>query len=189
MPGVLKLLNDTNSVDEGHLPAILRQHTLTEGASGSVFDLDAGAVMEQLVEGEFRHLTPEEKEQAGDAIQPDCQYYILEGIGGLLGVYPIFPDETGLRICRDKKGCPLALQGTRARSIRTSILTMIVGPHEGQEIIYTFHPGLPIKPSSLQIENLTPRHQEMLFSSLGSIDVTYEEAVSYGFRYAKCHGA
>ena len=187
MLDIRRLLEDTNSVDDGHLPAILRQHTLTEWASGSVFTV--AAVMEQLSDrsSEFRQLSSKEEAEAGDAIQPDCQYYVLDNIDGLLGVYPISPDENGLVITRDKINCPLTLQGTGTRTIRTDCLTMIVGQHESKTIIFTFFPGPPIKPSSLQVEDLSERHQE-LFAARGHVEVTYEEAIDYGFSVAKCHG-
>jgi len=51
--------------------------------------------------------------------------------------------------------------------------TIILGPHEGEEIVYTFHPGDPIPPSTLQAPDLV----NQTFTAVG--------AMALGFVWAK----
>lgn len=51
---------------------------------------------------------------------------------------------------------------------------IILGPDDGTEVVYTFHPGAPVRPSRVSAENV----------KVGSL-VTREEALGMGLKYAK----
>lgn len=52
---------------------------------------------------------------------------------------------------------------------------LIIGPHEGKEVVFTFFPGEPINPSRVQAEGATAHGTK----------VTVEEALKLGLEWAK----
>lgn len=111
------------------------------------------------------------------AVSEGCRCYVTKDIpGGRFGLVEIktLPEDTVL-LADDRKNTgkvSLTVSGHRGASVEETYL--ITGPEQGEEVIYTFHPGEPVRESKIQTEDLphgTP--------------VSKEKALSMGFDLAK----
>jgi len=66
------------------------------------------------------------------------------------------------------------VQGVRGKIKDYTVL--ILGPEQGEEIVYTFHPGDPVRPSQIPAEGMHGRQ------------VTVSEALDMGLEIAKIEG-
>lgn len=79
-----------------------------------------------------------------------------------LAPIPKLPEKLELQVVTESDGIP----------VRHSV--MLLGPHEGMEVVWTFHPGDP-----------TPPSQYSNFPGLAGAVITPEEALSLGLSHAK----
>ena len=116
-----------------------------------------------------------------EATHPDvmsgCKAYKTTSIkGGHLGLVKIedLPEDVKI-IASDPKGTgkvSMTIQGELGPVAEETWL--ITGMEEGHEIVFTFHPGEPVRPSILEVKNCPD----------GTI-LSKEEAINLGFNFAK----
>ncbi|HQU07860.1 MAG: hypothetical protein B7X04_02205 [Parcubacteria group bacterium 21-54-25] len=130
--------------------------------------------------------TPEELEQAlleaeweaysHPAISEGCTAFRTRSLRGLLGVKPLAELPAGTTVTLDdRKGTgrvSAVVEGVRGDDV--DFLVLIVGEEDGREIVFTVHPGEPVRPSSVQA---TP--------GLHGKKITVEEALGMGLSTAK----
>lgn len=113
------------------------------------------------------------------AIAPGCKAYITYDIVGEYGMVLIEdqPDNTMFVIADPKNTGKVSLvldgfeQGTRFATNQT---WLIIGPNEGEDVVYTFHPGEPVPRATTSTEELP----------VGTV-LTKSEALALGFNLAK----
>ena len=171
---VSRALKSTDEV----LPGYLTQHLGThcgEDAAGSIFvspdsargyePLESGELARQMLgELEYQRLTP----NPAWAI-PGCRYYTgisrLPGSGilGRVGVVPLsqLKDEDEVELVPVHGDADrlevhyLDLEGTAGAL--TDHVTVVVGPEQGKEVVYTAFPGDPTAPSTLGSDEFPER--------------------------------
>ena len=171
---VSRALKSTDEVLPGYLTTHLGTHC-GEDAAGSVFvdpdskrgyePLESGELARQMLgELEYQRLTP----NPAWAI-PGCRYYTgisrLPGSGilGRVGVVPLTQlddgDEIELVTVHGDEGRLevhyLDLEGTAGAL--TDHVTVVVGPEQGKEVVYTAFPGDPTAPSTLGSDEFPER--------------------------------
>jgi hypothetical protein len=107
------------------------------------------------------------------AIMPGCTAYTVS-LNGKSGIVPIWDDANYTLEDPKKTGfVDCVMDGTLEDFTTVYGTTVILGPEDGKEVLFTFHPGLPIAPSALKAEE----HE--------GIVVTGVEAKELGFEFAK----
>ena len=179
---VSRALRSTEEVLPGYLVSHLGTHC-GEDAAGSIFispasergyePLESGERARQMLgELEYERLTP----NPAWAI-PGCRYYTgisrLPGSGilGRVGVVPLsqLKDEDEVELV-PVHGDPsrlevhyLDLAGTSGAL--TGEVTVVIGPEQGREVVYTAFPGLPTAPSTIGAAEF-PEQREMTAGEL-----------------------
>lgn len=131
--------------------------------------------------------TPEEMEEALKAanwveaehpdVIPGCKAYKTTDIkGGHFGLLKIadLPEDTAIYAC-DPKGTgkvSMIVSGIQGPSVDETWL--IIGDEEGHDVVFTFHPGEPVRPSVLEVSDCP-----------NGTKLTKAEALSLGFDFAK----
>jgi hypothetical protein len=112
---------------------------------------------------------------------PGCRYF-QTAIPGLLGVVELGDIPRSQRVLLvDPKGTG-KVSAEISREVLSQELSdvdftvLTVGEEEGMNVVYTFHPGLPIRPSQVPAEGFAGR------------EVTVSEAYDLGLHYAKVNG-
>jgi len=113
---------------------------------------------------------------------PACGFKALlpEGLEGVLGVVKLseLPEDTQI-VLDDRKGTgkvSAVIKGSRLDAPRCDYIVAILGPRPDLpdvEVVWTFHPGDPVRPSEVQADGL------------GGSTVTVKEAVELGLEWAK----
>ena len=152
----------------GYWEATVASRT-AETAVGSFFKFPK--VEEVLFE---QHLQDWEEYPECPGLLPGCAAFKLQ-IKGYLGVIPLesLDDAQELRVV-DNKGTGVAklLAPKEVSPQEVDLAVCILGEEDGREVIFTFHPGDPIPPDTIKMEDLS------------RTSITVAEAKSLGFVYA-----
>ena len=152
----------------GYWEATVASRT-AETAIGSFFKLQN--IEEVLFE---QHLQDWEEYPDCPGLLPGCAAFKLQ-IKGYLGVVPLdlLDDAQELRVIDNKgTGVVKLLAPKEVTPQEVDFAVCILGEEAGREVIFTFHPGDPIPPDSIKVEDL------------GRSSITVAEAKSLGFIYA-----
>lgn len=114
-------------------------------------------------------------------IAPDCTAYITKDICGFLGMIKL-EDLPSNQICEfiDPKGTgTLSLATKTGRAHFVDFTVLIVGKENDVDVMYTFHPGEPLKPSTLAADGSNE------FGFKVGDKITVEDAIAAGFKTVK----
>lgn len=112
---------------------------------------------------------------------PGCRYF-QTAIPGLLGVVELGDiPRSRMVVLSDPKGtgkvsCEIDRKDLSGDLSNVDFTVLTVGEEEGMQVVYTLHPGLPIRPSQVPAEGFAGK------------EVTVSEAYDLGLRYAKVNG-
>jgi len=159
------LLNNLKEVDPSYLVAMLKQRST--GGKGSVYDSSPSHLEEKL-------RSTKNWIYVGSGDLPNTKVWKADiGISGYLGIVPI--DDDGIYTIEDPKNIgKVSLTIPAVRGPKEKYTYLITGKHKGKEVVFTFHPGEPIKPSLVGSTDLIP-----------GTKISGEKAKEYGFEYAK----
>jgi len=163
-----KYIDNTKKTIGGYFESCCSQRL--EGGAGSRFNFNSVEELESALRN------AEWAETTNDNVMPGCRAYKTTDIGGQIGIVPINDlDDNVVLTASDPKGTgnvELTCSGQLGTVVNETWL--IIGPENGVDVVYTFHPGAPIQPSTVSIDKLPA----------GSV-VTKAEALALGFTYAK----
>ena len=113
------------------------------------------------------------------AIAPGCKAYVTHDIMGAYGMVPVAdqPDDTIFVVADPKNTGKVSLMlwgWAEGNRLMTNETWIIVGPNNGEEVVYTFHPGQPVPRATTSTEEL----------AVGT-KLTKQEALAFGFNLAK----
>lgn len=167
---IASAIENTKSLVPGYFEKTCAQR-LADG-TGSIFeDIHSVEDMEQaLLSAEW---IPAEHE----CVAPDCRAFKTTSIkSGLYGMVKVAdqPDDTIFVIEDQKNTGKVSLVMKGNHRIPAEETWIILGPEQGKEVVYTFHPGEPIPRATTSTEELP----------VGT-EVTKEEAMALGFNLAK----
>lgn len=112
---------------------------------------------------------------------PGCRYF-KSPLPGKLGVVAL---DVLPKVCQVTLADPKGTGKISCEVDRTSLVgemadvdftILIIGSEEGKDVVFTFHPGMPIRPSSIPAEGLAGKM------------VSVTEAINLGLQYAKING-
>lgn len=159
------LLNFLPAEKEDYFKDLHKKHFLAETAVGSLFT-DVKNLQELLdltIEQRKEGLDGDDKISlvamgvAKNALLPQCRYLLVKTSGdvGIINAKELPQDQT-VYVKRLKQGTPCTLFVENEIMPKTDIATIIIGPNEEdsastEEMIWTVHPGLPIRPAKTDI--------------------------------------
>ena len=113
------------------------------------------------------------------AVASGCKAYVTKDIIGAYGMVQIAnqPDNAKFVIADPKNTGKVSLMiwgWADGNRIVTSETWVIIGPNEGEDVVYTFHPGEPVPRATTSTEELP----------VGTV-LTKQEALEKGFNMAK----
>lgn len=161
---VLSAISNTKSALPDYWNNTLKQRLMTNGA-GSVFCFDEVSDLEKAILEvndweEYKH----------ESIVPNCKGYITKQLTGELGIVKIadLPEDIKLSL-EDRKGTgnvSAVVSGLDFNRPEESYTVLIIGQDNGIDVVFTLHPGAPIRPSAVKVEsvdlNKNYSKQEML---------------------------
>lgn len=116
-------------------------------------------------------------EEYGDCpnLMPGCTAFILHGVCGHLGVVELekLDKELTLDVIDNKRTGKAKCLAHVGQGPEVDFAVMILGEEQGKEVVFTFHPGFPIKPVEIPVDQLS-----------GKTRITVKEAMTYGFTHA-----
>jgi len=138
-------------------------------AAGSVYDGATAEEVERLVrEAQW-------EEYSHPAVMAGCAAF-RASLAGRLGIVELSKlDVNTPVILDDRKGTgtvSATVRGVRGEEVKFTVL--VLGDEKGQEVVFTFHPGAPVRPSSVKAE-----------PGLHGKTVTVLEAIKMGLETAK----
>lgn len=106
---------------------------------------------------------------------PGCVAFTLRNVPGHLGVIELgeLDQNTVLDIIDNKKTGKAKLLAHVGQGPEVEFATLILGEEQGREVVFTFHPGAPIRPSEIPMEALG-----------GEKQLTVKKAIELGFTTA-----
>lgn len=138
--------------------------------TGSVTAFEDADLLEEVLK------TSVWKPYSHENIMEGCEAFITQDIPGEYGLIELetLPKDS-LVTLRDRKNTgkvSLEVSGTRGKKVSFTVL--ILGPEQNKEVVYTFHPGAPIRPSVTEME-----------PGMDGSTWTVAEALEKGFKTAK----
>jgi len=167
---IARAVETTRRVVPGYFESTLDQRAgLSEKAAGSIYE---GLSESQL---ERKLLTADWEEYSHEAVLPECVAYKAI-IPGRLGIVELsqLPADAVVTL-DDRKGTgkvSAVVEGVRGEEVDFTVL--ILGPEQGEEVVYTFHPGDPVRSSQVQAQ-----------PGMHGRQVTVAEALDMGLTTAK----
>ena|GEM_PF-1469660 len=127
-----------------------------ENRMGSYFDMSADKLKQSLFQAKWEPYDPVDG-QGNHIIGGGARGYRATIEGGRLGMTPLesIPENAPLYLTDPKGTGKWALTAVGADAGHTNMVTMIVGPGDaGKPVVWTFHPGEPVRPSALDSAKL-----------------------------------
>lgn len=170
MKKLQEIVNVTRKLVPGYFESTCRQR-LTGGAGSCFEGISTIEEMEEnLLKAKWSQIEDEN-------VTEGCTAYVTTDIpGGRFGLVEIkdLPDETVL-VADDRKGTgkvSLTVSGQKGAYVQETYL--IIGPEQGEDVVFTFHPGPPVRESKVQTSEL-PHGTE----------ISKAKALEMGFELAK----
>lgn len=167
---VVDAVNATKAIVPGYFEKTCKQRIAT--GTGSVF-----STINSVEEMEEAIVKADWIEAKHELVDPPCKAYKTTSItGGQYGMVKIEdqPDDTIFHIEDQKNTGMVSLVMEGNTRIPTKETWLIIGPEQGRDIVYTFHPGEPVPVAT------TPTEQLKVGTKL-----TKAEALEKGFNLAK----
>jgi len=169
---VLSAIANTQKALPDYWNNTLKQRLMTNGA-GSVFCFDEVSDLEKAIVavddwGSYEH----------NDIAPNCKGYITKQLTGELGIIAVkdLPEDIKLSL-EDRKGTgnvSAVVSGLDFNRPEESYTVLIIGQDNGIDVVFTLHPGAPIRPSAVKLENVDL-----------SKNYSKQEIIDLGLDYAK----
>lgn len=161
-------VNNTKEVVADYWKATCTQRL--SGGAGSIYPQ-----FSSIEELETALLNTDWVETTHPAVMEGCRVFVgnLSGEFGLVDISTL-PDDAVL-VADDRKNTgkvAMTIAGVRGKVVPQTYV--IVGMEGDKEVVFTFHPGEPVRPSIVSVENLSH-----------GTTVTKSEALALGFNLAK----
>lgn len=161
----------TREVVPGYFEGTLAQRAgaSKEAVGSTVWDVDAEQLEQLLVDAQW-------EPYSHPAVAEGCEAFKTSIHGGFLGVIrldelsPDFPVTLDDR--KDTGKVSAIVKGQQGETV--DFLVLILGQEQGREVVFTFHPGDPVKPSQVEASQ-----------GLHGKEVTVAEALALGLETAK----
>jgi len=144
---------------------------LPETGAGSIVD-----GFESVEELEKALLTANWEPYSHPAVMAGTEAFITKDIRGQFGMIDLVDLSTDVVVTLDDSKntgqVSCTIEGVRGEDVDFTVI--ILGKHEGEEVVFTFHPGDPVDPSQVQVE-----------PGMHGQRVTVSEAIGMGLKTVK----
>jgi len=167
---IAEVIETTRRVAPGHFENCVAQRAqLDPMAAGSLIEGVNSIQLEQIL------LNAEWEEYSHDALMPGCRAF-KANIPGRLGVINLsqLPDNKIVTLDDRKNTGSVYCVVKGVLGPEVDFTVVILGLEQGEEVVFTFHPGDPVAPSEVSVE-----------PGLIGQQVTVEEALKMGLKTAK----
>lgn len=108
-------------------------------------------------------------------LMPGCVAFVLRNVNGHHGVVELskLDPMMVLDVIDNKKTGKAKLLAHVGIGPKTNFATLILGEEQGREVVFTFHPGAPVRPSEIPVDWLG-----------GETQLTVKKAIELGFNTA-----
>jgi hypothetical protein len=167
---IANAIDRTCKVIPGYFEKTLAQRAgLSETAAGSIYESVNVHQLERML------LNASWEEYSHPAVMPGCVAFKapIPGTLGIVELRSIVPDN--FVKLDDRKGTgqvSCVVSGSRGETVDFTVI--ILGDENGEEVVFTFHPGDPVRPSQIQVE-----------PGMHGKQITVSEAISMGLETAK----
>lgn len=157
---------------QGHWKGLLSSRAGKGKPQGSyVPGLDEAELLEKLRAAQWEDFEH-------PAIAAPAQGFITRDITGVVGLVSLaeLDPETPVRLCDGHATGYMSAVVVGGTPEEVDFVVLLVGPNESpaaEPIVWTFHPGNPVRPSSLELDAASDR------------EITAAEAIKLGFDLAK----
>mgnify|MGYP001577513979 FL=1 len=145
---IRQAVGTTRKVVPGYFEKTLAMRAELSGeSSGSVYLGVTPSGLEEKI------LAAEWEPYSHPSVAPECVAFKapLEGQIGMADLRCLPPDTTvTLDDRKQTANVSATIKGVRGTKARFSVL--ILGPEQGEEVVFTFHPGDPVVPSKVKVE-------------------------------------
>jgi len=157
----------TKSTAPAYYSSMFNQRLL--GGLGSVFPFTDASVLEAVL------LSADWEEVTHPNVKAPCRCFRAT-IPGYLGIVPLRELPKGTKLVADdnKDTGFVELTARMPRRVKTDVTYAIIGKEGDTEIVFTFHPGEPITPSTVSTTVLP-----------AGTEISVDEAIAFGFTHAK----
>ena len=150
------------------------QQTLTQrlpGGAGSVVigDFDANSLEQALLHADW-------ESYSHPGIMEGCSAFVTRSLRGRLGIVELASLPLDALVTLDDRKNTGKVSATIRGALGTEVdfTVLILGDENGVEVVFTFHPGEPVRPSQVQAE-----------PGMHGRQVTISEALRMGLEMAK----
>lgn len=148
-----------------------------DSAQGSTYALDADEVRVALLSEQWVQRDHPE-------VKAPCVAFVAPRWRGRVGVLPLDALNAIVRLEDPKRTGYLSAVVHHTADLPCSIggdreTWLILGPHEGREVLCTFHPGEPVPPSQISASKIMPGTL-MLASEARALGLTHAKLGSFG---------
>jgi hypothetical protein len=147
----------------------LKQRSMkSDMVAGSRYNLTPEQIEEELLNADWTPYQHENVKAPAKAYKAN-----IAGYEGLVKLNTLPKDKTVVLDDRKNTGkVSVVADGVLGNKVNFTVI--LVGPHEGNEVVWTFHPSDPIMPSVVDAGE-----------GMNGKEITVEEAIRMGFEYAK----
>lgn len=167
---IARAIDTTRRLVPGYFEKTVSQRLPKTGAGSIVVGFDTSEALEKALVSASWELF------SHTALMAGTEAFVTKDIRGLLGVVDLvdLPADAVVTL-DDRKGTgkvSCTVEGVRGRDVDFTVI--ILGLEQGEEVVFTFHPGDPVFPSQIQTE-----------SGMHGRQVAVSEALGMGLEMAK----
>ena len=167
---IAKAIDATRRVVPGYFEKTVKQRLPKTGAGSVVEGFDSAEELEKAL------ISADWEPYSHDALMAGTEAFVTKDIQGWLGIIDLVDLPTDAVVTLDdrkntgKVSC--VVEGVRGEKVDFTVI--ILGEHEGEEVVFTFHPGDPVNPAQVQVE-----------PGMHGRQVAVSEAIGMGLETAK----
>jgi len=140
----------------------------SEMVAGSRYDMSPEQIENSLLNADWTPYSHENVKAPAKAFKAN-----IAGYEGLVKLKTLPKDKTVVLDDRKNTGkVSVVADGVLGKKVNHTVI--LIGPHEGSEVVWTFHPSDPIMPSVVDAGE-----------GMNGKEITVQEAIEMGFEYAK----
>jgi hypothetical protein len=166
---VVNAINNSKEKMSDYWNSTLKQRSMkSDMVAGSRYDMSPEEIEKELLHAEWTPYTHANVKEPAKAYKAN-----IAGYEGIVKLTTLPKDKKVILDDRKNTGkVSVVVDGILGKKVDFTII--LIGPHEGNEVVWTFHPSEPIMPSIVNAGE-----------GMNGKEISAEEAIRMGFDYAK----
>ena len=166
---VVNAINTSKEKMSDYWNNTLKQRSMqSDMVAGSRYDLSPEEIEQALLDADWVPYSHENVKSPAKAYKAN-----IAGFEGIIRLDTLPEDKTVVLDDRKNTGkVSVVADGVMGEKVGHTVI--LIGPHEGSEVVWTFHPSDPIMPSVVDAD-----------AGMNGKELSVREAIQMGFEYAK----